>query len=259
MATIGQQVAEQVTRISTEVSEQTDLISQMNTALDDLGAVTGGDNSIPTVTQATPRISVSSGGLITASATQSAGYVAAGTKSATKQLTVQAAQTITPGTSNKTISSGRYLTGTQTIAGDANLTAGNIKSGVSIFGVDGTYEGSGGGTGGNAPFTGEFASITDNGMYEPGANEYVFDYSNCDVNLSAAILILLGGYVYGTNDYSVAVLKEDTGFFSTMSNNNSYRLNANAFSINQAAKTITAYGYIDSSGLSYLGFKAYFD
>ena len=50
----------------------------------------------------------------------------------------QAAQTITPGTADKTIESGRYLTGAQTIKGDANLVAGNIKSGVSIFGVDGT-------------------------------------------------------------------------------------------------------------------------
>lgn len=106
-------------------------------------------NAMPTATQATPSISVSSGGLITASATQTAGYVAKGTKSATKQLTTQAAQTITPGTSNKTIASGRYLTGTQTIKGDANLVAGNIKSGVSIFGVAGTFEGSGGGSGGN--------------------------------------------------------------------------------------------------------------
>ena len=101
--------------------------------------------TIPTVTQATPSISVSTAGKITASATQSAGYVSAGTKSATKQLTTQEAQTITPGTSDKTIASGRYLTGTQTIKGDANLVAGNIKSGVSIFGVAGTYEGSGSG------------------------------------------------------------------------------------------------------------------
>jgi hypothetical protein len=64
-------------------------------------------------------------------------------KSKTLQLTVQAAQTITPGTSNKTIASGRYLTGTQTIKGDSNLTAGNIKKGVSIFNVAGSYEGGG--------------------------------------------------------------------------------------------------------------------
>ena len=97
-------------------------------------------NAITTATQATPNISVSTSGLITASAKQTAGYVAAGTKSATKQLTTQAAQTITPGTSDKTIASGRYLTGTQTIKGDRNLVAGNIKQGVSIFGVSGSLE-----------------------------------------------------------------------------------------------------------------------
>lgn len=99
--------------------------------------------SVATATQATPSISVDSAGKITASATQTAGYVAAGSKSATKQLTTQAAQTITPGASNKTIASGKYLTGTQTIKGDASLKANNIKSGVSIFGVEGTYTGNG--------------------------------------------------------------------------------------------------------------------
>lgn len=94
--------------------------------------------AMPAAAQATPEISVSTSGLITASASQTAGYVQAGTKSATKQLTTQAAQTITPGTTDKTISSGRYLTGNQTIRGDENLVAENIKSGVSIFGVEGT-------------------------------------------------------------------------------------------------------------------------
>lgn len=96
--------------------------------------------AIKTATQATPGITVNTAGLITASATQTEGYVTSGTKSATKQLTTQAAQTITPGTSDKTIALGRYLTGTQTIKGDANLVAGNIKEGVSIFGVTGTLK-----------------------------------------------------------------------------------------------------------------------
>ncbi len=100
--------------------------------------------AIPTVAQAVPSISVSDAGLITATATQNAGYVAQGTQSATQQLTVQGAQTITPGTAVQTIAAGRYLTGAQTIQGDANLTAGNIKDGVSIFGVQGTYEGASG-------------------------------------------------------------------------------------------------------------------
>ena len=99
--------------------------------------------SVATATQATPSISVSSNGLITASATQSAGYVSSGTKSATKQLSTKSATTYTPSTSNQTISSGYYLTGTQTIQGDSNLVASNIKSGVSIFGVSGSYSGSG--------------------------------------------------------------------------------------------------------------------
>ena len=102
--------------------------------------------TLATVTQATPSITVNSAGLITASTTQSAGYVASGTKSATKQLPTKSAATITPGTSNQTIAAGTYLTGVQTIKGDANLVADNIKSGVSIFGVTGNYVGSGGGS-----------------------------------------------------------------------------------------------------------------
>lgn len=72
-----------------------------------------------------------------------AGYVSSGTAgnssvSLTASVTTKAAATITPGTSNQTISSGTYLTGAQTISGDANLVAANIKSGVSIFGVSGS-------------------------------------------------------------------------------------------------------------------------
>jgi hypothetical protein len=106
--------------------------------------------SVSTATQATPSVTVDSGGKITASATQAAGYVTAGTKTATKQLTVQAAKTWTPGTSNQTLASGRYLTGTQIIKGDANLKAANIVKGVSIFGVTGTAETGGGGGGSDA-------------------------------------------------------------------------------------------------------------
>ena len=94
--------------------------------------------SVAMADQATPGISVGSNGLITASVTQGAGYVAAGTKSATRQLSTQAGTTITPGTSAKTaVAAGRYTTGAVTVAGDANLVAANIKSGVSIFGVAG--------------------------------------------------------------------------------------------------------------------------
>ena len=91
-----------------------------------------------------------------------AGYVASGTAgnsnvSLTASITTQAAQTIYPSSSDQTISSGRYLTGTQTIKGvtTSNLTADNIKSGVTVtvgdssdadrvLSVTGTYSGGGG-------------------------------------------------------------------------------------------------------------------
>ena len=58
-------------------------------------------------------------------------------------VTKKSAATYTPKTTDQSIASGQYLSGAQTIKGDGNLVAGNIKSGVSIFGVTGTYAGSG--------------------------------------------------------------------------------------------------------------------
>lgn len=98
-------------------------------------------NAMPITTQAIPNISIDSNGLITASVTQIGGYIPDGITSATKQLTTKGATTITPTTLNQTIESGIYLSGVQTVLGDANLISDNIKSGVSIFGINGSYEG----------------------------------------------------------------------------------------------------------------------
>ena len=65
----------------------------------------------------------------------------AGGRKISGTIPVQAAQTITPGTTNKTIAAGRYLSGTQTIKGDAGLKPENIRKGVTVFGVAGTCDG----------------------------------------------------------------------------------------------------------------------
>lgn len=62
-----------------------------------------------------------------------------GITSANRTLNTQAAKTVTPGTQDQVaVYSGRYMTGNVTVAGDADLVAGNIKQGVNIFGVTGT-------------------------------------------------------------------------------------------------------------------------
>ena len=92
----------------------------------------------------------------------SAGYVSSGTAgnsnvSLTANVTTKAAATYHPSSSQQTIASGTYLTGTQTINAvtTTNLTADNIKSGVvvqvgdssdpdCVTSVTGTYTGGGG-------------------------------------------------------------------------------------------------------------------
>lgn len=146
----------------------------------------------PAVTHPAPTISVSSGGLITATHTQSSGTVTGGTTTATQQLTTQAAQTITPTTSDQTIASGRYLTGTQTIKGDANLIAANIASGKTIFGVAGTHSG-----GASNIITGEFTAQSSTGV-----QAITLSYSGSGYPIMAYIVVKGGMYTSGTTWYT---------------------------------------------------------
>lgn len=80
------------------------------------------------------------------------------------------AQTYTPTTADQTIPAGKYLSGAQTIKGDANLVAGNIRSGKSIFGVAGSL------TPGITPSGTK--NITENGTYD------VAEFANAAVNVT---------------------------------------------------------------------------
>lgn len=163
----------------------------------------GADGSVVTgtlaeVTQATPSISVSSGGLITASATQSGGIVAAGTKSSTKQLMTQAAKTVTPGTTNQTaVASGRYTTGAVTVKGDVNLKAENIAEGVSIFGVTGTHSGGGGG--------GTFTVTNNTSMWIYGVTESENGIVPCSIRDGSILVLKNSVLIYSGRDASPAV------------------------------------------------------
>lgn len=64
-----------------------------------------------------------------------------GSGKVSQSIPTKGAQTYTPGTANQTIAAGQYLTGAQTIKGEPNLKPENIKKGVSIMGITGTYNG----------------------------------------------------------------------------------------------------------------------
>lgn len=112
--------------------------------------VPGGSATTPATTiSATPAISISTGGLITATVAANSsitptvddGYITAGTAgtvsvsgSNTSQLTTKAASTYYPSTSDQTVASQVYLTGVQTFKAVklTAVSAANIKYGVTV-------------------------------------------------------------------------------------------------------------------------------
>lgn len=111
------------------------------------GSATGPSSlsgSSATVSTGTNTLTLTKTG-VTTTPTVTAGYVSSATASTatvtlTASVTTKAAATITPTTTNQTIAAGTYLTGVQTIAGDADLVGSNILSTANIFGVQGTVD-----------------------------------------------------------------------------------------------------------------------
>lgn len=62
-------------------------------------------------------------------------------KKITGTIISKESKTYIPTTKSQVIESGQYISGNQRIEGDINLLSSNIKKGVSIFGIEGTYSG----------------------------------------------------------------------------------------------------------------------
>ena len=109
-----------------------------------------------------------------------------------RPATTKDATTYTPTTEKQIISAGTYCKGQQTIEGDVDLVAGNIKSGVNIFGVSGTYTSDATAAAGNILF-GETAYV--NGAKVTGT---IATKSSNDLTVSDAKVLVPAGY-YATN------------------------------------------------------------
>lgn len=212
----------------------------------------------------------------------SAGYVSAGTAgnssvSLTASVTTKAATTYHPSSSQQTIASGTYLTGTQTINAvtTTNLTADNIKSGVvvqvgdssdsdCVTSVTGTYTGGGGGSGltllksaslGTLSTTSTSATDTGKSMTVTGYNDY--DVLVVDVSVDTAtngrhtstvsFVILTGtSNVTTKNTYTVGSNKwnsklSSSGTASTRQSTSAYGIYANSATVSGTTMTIPFY------------------
>ena len=104
------------------------------------GAVIEGN--IPTVPYSSPAISVSESGAILVDCVQEAGYCEGTRSQFQKALNTIDGIEITPSAEDQVaVPANHYTLGEITVLGDTNLTNENIRSGVSIFGVDGEYSG----------------------------------------------------------------------------------------------------------------------
>ena len=177
-----------------------------------------------------------------------AGYISSGTAgnssvSLTASVTTKGATTYYPSTSDQTIASDTYTTGTQTIKGVAvsnTLTASNIKNGVTITigdssdadritSVTGTYEGGGGGSGmtvGTATTTPASASssISFTGLSGEPTSFVVMSAAELTTGASpykTAAVVFDGTNIFGqriTNTSNANANYDGTGFSKTYSN-----------------------------------------
>ena len=138
MATIAQQLSE--------------LVTQKNQLAANLTSKGVDASSSETFNSLVPKVLNISSGIDTSDATAAASDILDG-KTAyadgakiTGNIPNLAATEYTPTVVDQTIPASQYISGVQIIKGDTNLISSNIRKGVTLFNVLGTYEGGGGGT-----------------------------------------------------------------------------------------------------------------
>ena len=114
-------------------------------------------------------------------------------------------KSVSPSTAEQTITpdSGYDGLSSVTVEGDANLVAGNIKSGVSIFGVTGSFEGSGGG-GGSGDNNCEAYHITSASAvlsFKGTGTVKVWGYGSKKSNYTTTVYAFVGDGYYAGSSY----------------------------------------------------------
>ena len=135
--------------------------------------------------------------------TSTAGIKVTGTAKASVP-TLQA-KTVTPSSAEQTVTPDSNYDGLSsvTVEGDTNLVAENIKRGVSIFGVVGSFEGSGGGGGGGSSYNCEAYHITSASAklnFTTAGTVKVWGYGTLSSGYSTSVCAFVGdGYYKGAS------------------------------------------------------------